>query len=665
MKKVLLTLFIALSVCSVFAFTVTDKGAAKASVILSDSANPAEIYAEKEFVKYIKAISGAELPVLSAPAETGNIFIGQTETALNIIKKKNPSFTWESLKTDGIVILCDGNNLVLAGDNSGTIYAVYTFLEDVCGVKYLTPDDEYIPAKKTINCNNSIFKTHKSPFMSRDSFFTLSNYNPTYELKLKLNGHHNPVPKELGGHVVLHGFAHTFNTLLNPDVYGKTHPEWFCEINGQRMATRLGQLCLSNQDMVKELIKNVLTTIQQNPDDKIISCTQNDTQNYCRCPECTALAEKYGQSGALLTVINQIADAVKEKYPDKYIETFAYQYTRNAPKGGIVPRENVIIRLCSIECDFAHTFDNPNNKDFYKDFMDWKKICKTLYMWDYVSDFSDYIICHPNIQVLQKNIQLMTENNVVAVFEEGDYTNENSVLNHYKRYIISKLLWDPYLDMEKETKLFFRYFYGPAANDMMKFKDLIGKPFDRDQSLELKTFMHDCNYYNAKDWTDCYTALNSALKKVQGEANRKYYERVYTDFICFHAGWIHVKDEDIISKVRKAKVLPFETQKEFMENITEWGPAHGVTAFSEGRPLLDSIYALQKTVKEGTAPEECKDLKDEEWVDFQEKDLTQIFPGYGWSEIVDDPTASNGKALRMISKPVDWYIQKNIAFVYV
>lgn len=49
----------------------------------------------------------------------------------------------------------------------------------------------------------------------------------------------------------------------------------------------------------------------------------------------------------------------------KAIDTLAYQYTRPAPKK-TVPRSNVIIRLCSIECNFALPFSDPSNAPFQK-----------------------------------------------------------------------------------------------------------------------------------------------------------------------------------------------------------------------------------------------------------------------------------------------------------
>jgi hypothetical protein len=64
------------------------------------------------------------------------------------------------------------------------------------------------------------------------------------------------------------------------------------------------------------------------------------------------------------------------------IDTLAYEYTRQPPRH-VQPRPNVIIRLCSIECDSAHPLPAPSNRKFADDIRGWSKICQRLYIWDY------------------------------------------------------------------------------------------------------------------------------------------------------------------------------------------------------------------------------------------------------------------------------------------
>src|SRR5512138_782014 len=75
------------------------------------------------------------------------------------------------------------------------------------------------------------------------------------------------------------------------------------------------------------------------------------------------------QIGPVLALVNRVAEAIEKDYPDKLIDTFAYQWTRKPPKE-MRPRPNVIVRLCSIECCFAHplaTCDSKENREFRDD----------------------------------------------------------------------------------------------------------------------------------------------------------------------------------------------------------------------------------------------------------------------------------------------------------
>lgn len=646
MKKLLFIIFILIVSINAFAFTIVENKEPKATIIIGKDASVEDIYAKDELIKYVEKITGAKLPTSEVATDGNNIYVGESQVTKDYLK--TIKFNFDSLKKDGILISVKNNNMVLAGDNTGTIYAVYTFLEN-SGVCFMTSESEYVPKKKNLEVKDQYY-THVSPFISRDSFFTDYLGKEDIALKLKLNGNSNPVKKELGGHVVLNGFAHTFNNLLNPAVYGKDHPEWFTYKDGKRIITTYSQPCLSNKEIVPVLIKNVLDTLEKNPDDQIISVTQNDTENYCQCENCKAMAEKYGQSGLLLSVINQVADAVKEKYPDKFVETFAYQYTREAPKGDIVPRDNVIIRLCSIECDACHPFDHPNNKDFYKDLKDWSKICKHLYIWDYVSNFSDYLMIHPNIQALQKNIQIMRDNNVIAVFSEGDYSNPNSCLNAYKRYIIAKLLWDPNLDMVKESKKFLKAYYGPAAKDMEEFIKATGKPFLKKDTFVL-TFSHNNNYYTSKEWIAGFSALDKALACAKNgkiikdkyiEGNKTYYDRVFADMLCYYCGYTLATDK-VKSKVEASRVAPFRNTKEFSKILNEVGPTIGLKSYSEKFTIEKGLYSAPYYPKDGVKPELCKDLADTDWVDYQNNGFIKPLHQNKYCMTLVDETASNGK----------------------
>ena len=155
-------------------------------------------------------------------------------------------------------------------------------------------------------------------------------------------------------------------------------------VNGERKNT---QLCLSNDDVLKIVCENLFKQIEENPHCKVFSVAQNDNEEYCQCEKCRKIDAAEGSpSGSMINFVNKVADKVKEKYPDILIHTFAYQYTKKAPKH-IKPRENIIVRLCNIECEWsmpflekAQLYPDSKEADFINNIKDWTSISDNVYM---------------------------------------------------------------------------------------------------------------------------------------------------------------------------------------------------------------------------------------------------------------------------------------------
>ncbi|MBQ9359026.1 MAG: DUF4838 domain-containing protein, partial [Abditibacteriota bacterium] len=470
----ILLILVSLSVC-LPAAQLTRDGQGLAVIVCPGDATEPEKNAALELASYIEKISGARLPVEEAPSNAAyNIYVGQT----GIVKSLAGDFDWDSLKRDGILIRSGKGYLILAGDRPrGTLYAVYTFLEDHLGVRYWAPGAERVPENQSIRIPDRLDFSYTPPFFSRETFFNLNMNNNDYAVKQKSNGHHNKVPEDWGGHVSLLGWAHTFGGFISSQEYYHDHPEWFSLIDGKRVGGNT-QLCLSNDECVEELGNKVLEALRKEENPSIISVTQNDNDAYCRCEKCAALAEKYGaQSGLILHAVNQVADRVREEFPDVLVETFAYWYTVDAPKN-IKPRDNVIIRLCDIRNNFGTPLrdclsrkDDPNqqtNLAFYKALQDWSRLTDHLFIWNYIVNFTNYYIIHPNFHCLKPDLQTFREHNAVAIFEQGDSFNAAPCFNVLKEYLTAKLLWDPDIDDDACIKDFLQGYYGAAAPYLYK-----------------------------------------------------------------------------------------------------------------------------------------------------------------------------------------------------
>jgi hypothetical protein len=221
--------------------------------------------------------------------------------------------------------------------------------------------------------------------------------------------------------------------------------------------------------------------LRADPEAGIVSVSQNDWENPCQCPACRAVDAQEGNfSGSLIRFVNRIAEAIEPQFPHVAIDTLAYQYTRKPPLR-VRPRPNVIVRLCSIECCFAHPLESCGEKmllrksrgtgaTFVEDLEAWGRICDRLYVWDYVTNFANYVLPFPNLGVLAPNVRLFARNNVKGVFALGnDRAGEAGEFSSLRAWLLAKLLWDPAADEHGLLKEFLTGTYGRGGEPLLRY----------------------------------------------------------------------------------------------------------------------------------------------------------------------------------------------------
>jgi hypothetical protein len=294
----------------------------------------------------------------------------------------------------------------------------------------------------------------------------------------RLNGANYKLTEKHGGRAVVYfPFVHSFENLIPPELY-KDRPEYFPLINGKRVDGYV-QRCLSNPEVVQLAKTTVRKWIQEHPEATIISVSQNDTKNWCQCETCKALDDKEGSPAAsLIQFVNAIAQDIEKDFPNVRIDTLAYQYTRKPPKT-LRPRKNVIIRLCSIECCFAHplaTCESTENRRFREDTVSWQPVAPKLYIWDYTTDFGHYQQPFPNFQAIKSNVRFFVQHGVSGLFEQGNYSGGGfGELGPLRAYLLAKLLWNPNTDLARHTTEFLNAYYGNASSALQDYLALLAR----------------------------------------------------------------------------------------------------------------------------------------------------------------------------------------------
>ncbi|HOW85348.1 MAG TPA: DUF4838 domain-containing protein [Candidatus Aminicenantes bacterium] len=555
-------------------------GRARARIVVAAGAPETERFAAEELALFLHIVTGASFPVTGdAGRPGGRLLVGPGAAAWAAAEPDAAD-----LAPEEIVVRTVGGDLVLAGGGPrGTLYAVYQFLEDVVGCRWWTSTASRMPRRPSLTVGTVSIR-FKPPLEYREPYWYVA-FDPVWAARNKGNGIQVGGDAGRGGRQAYEGFVHTFYRLIPPDRYFARHPEWFSEIDGRRTSEN-AQLCLANEDLRRELVRNLKERLRDNPAATIASVSQNDCAGNCTCPKCRAIDEEEGgPAGSLLRFVNAVAADIEGEFPGVAIDTLAYQYTRRPPRLAR-PRPNVIVRLCSIECSFAKPLDDPANKAFFDDLEGWSKIAGRLYIWDYTTNFAHYVQPHPNYGVLAANIRLFVARNVRGVFEQGAYQSWGSEMAEMRAWMLAKLLWDPRLDGRRLRDEFLDGYYGPAAGPMRDYLEGLeralagsGDPLGCYSPSEAKFLSLDTLIRSRE-------ALQAAGRKAARSAeyarrvNRASLPLTYAVLAC----WDALREE----ARRAGKRWPWpETRQALLARFLEAAGRENVTMISEWQTLAD------------------------------------------------------------------------------
>lgn len=446
------------------------------AVVVGPEASPSTRHGAEELQRFLGEMTGAPVPLVEGGERVSGpaIYVGMSPAAE--AKLRDDGLRAADFGPEEYALRTQGRDVfILGGEPRGTLYGVYGLLEDHLGCRWFTPEVSRIP--KTDALVIPVLDERVAPVLEYREPFTMDAFDGDWCARNRMNSSTGRLEDHHGGKVRFGSglFVHTFDVLMPPSQYFAEHPEYYSLVDGARLGER-SQLCCTNEDVIRICTEELLKRIAADPDAYVYSVSQNDWYNYCECEPCTELAEREGsQMGPMLHLVNRVAAEVAKVYPDKAVETLAYQYTRKPP-ATMRPLPNVIIRLCSIECDFLQplaTSDFPDNVSFVEDLKGWSEISDRLWIWDYVTSFRAYLCPFPNLRLRDDNIRLFIENNVTGIFEQDVYNTLNGELSGLSAYINAKFLWDPNYDEDTAINEFLEGVYGPAAPHIRGYIDYL------------------------------------------------------------------------------------------------------------------------------------------------------------------------------------------------
>ncbi|MBA3827465.1 MAG: DUF4838 domain-containing protein [Taibaiella sp.] len=449
--KQLLIVFIALislNSCNGFEkISIVSNGHSDYKIILPANPLKNESKAAAILQDYIKRTTGVFLQITrDARSATHGIYVGHTIKTEKIKK----------IKGEGFLIMTSGADLVIAGGSGkGVLYGAYTFVEKYLGCRKYSEEPAMVPAIKELSIDTAINDLEVPGFTYRQAY-----YPESHDVEY-LDWHKLQSLEDLWGI-----WGHSFDKLVPAEKYFKTNPQYYSLINGHRKPV---QLCLSNDTVYQIAVADLKRRMAKNPDAMYWSISQNDDNYYCQCDRCKATDNaEGGPQGSLIRFVNRIAAT----FADKNFTTLAYAYSHK-PTIHLRPAPNVYILLSTIEAFRDQPLaDDGSAKAFRSDLAGWRRVTDNIFIWDYTTQFTNYLAPFPNITTLGPNISYFKSNGVSGIFEQGSGDTYGE-LAELKSYVLAKALWDPKVDTRKVTTDFIKGFYGPAALFIQQYVDFL------------------------------------------------------------------------------------------------------------------------------------------------------------------------------------------------
>ena len=460
---------------------IVDNGESDYVIVTADDKDACIDTAALEMQTYLEKISGAKLDIITESeldADDNAILIGETEIEKDIVEIDR-----SAIKADGFRLYSDGKYLVVAGaDSRGTLYGVYTLLEEYLGVRWFTPTLEVVPENEDVIIDANIDRTVEPSFAVRRN--DCAGTNDAHRARTKMNVSFWKPATAHGGALTYVVWDASLPSLV-PDSLFAEHPEYFAlQEDGTRSTDHV---CLTHPDVLDITVASVRKAIEKNTTGaKYVHIGQKDNQNYCHCENCTALYEKHGSICApTLIFTNKLADALDEDYPDFMFTFFAYLETEKPPTDLTLRcNDNVAPVLCGLHTACrSHPLTECGHYDVQqetlltaygeydtviaKDFENWTKVADTTYIYDYTINFLNTAQFFSNLGTMQSTMKYMYDIGITGyIYNCGD--GHSAAFNELRNYLLTKVQWDVNCDVEYHMVDFLKAYYGEDAAPYIK-----------------------------------------------------------------------------------------------------------------------------------------------------------------------------------------------------
>lgn len=433
--------------------------------------------------------------------------------------------------------ICD-----LHGSQLGTLDAVYCFLENELGVKWLSSGISgivYDRSKKMIwNENKDFSWSHELQQRNiRSQWHTkaLEPYNSVTPEQLRYSaGEINEkdyqsllwLRRMHMGYNIQMKYGHAFRNWW--EKYGKTHPEYFgLNKKGVRgpatKNVKRVKICVSNPAVVEQVISDWKA---EGCPEYLNICENDGTPGFCRCQQCLALDTRTPNESFLdhltdryVYFWNRVAEKAVAIRPDVKVVTYAYSYYRLPPRREKVAAA-IIIGMVPMLFDDVSIFSGWKKAGANRIFLRPNDMCSLLPLFRGLE------------KIIYDNFHNAFQLKMIGVDYDGSPWNKNLDMEYY---VISRMVAFPQKSFDEIVSEYYSSF-GAASAEVKSFYEFqrelgIRRVHNIASDLEAKKVQlldysqideqpNISTYYSYDDFSKGRAILEKGLEKKLTESER-------------------------------------------------------------------------------------------------------------------------------------------------
>jgi len=307
---------------------LADDGKARLPVVVSESASDRVKASAKTLADYLQRISQAEFSIQTTDADRG-IFIGTSSDFLSN-KLANHFRPTDITRREEYLLKTDKRGLWLIGATDLAVeHAVWDLLHRL-GYRQFFPGEvwEVVPTTRELAIDVDV--SESPDYHARRIWYGYGLWDYNAEPYKQWCARNRCVP----GIELSTGHAYDKVVKAAKKEF-ESHSEYWPLLNGERKPVANPKPCLSNPDVRRLFVQSALNMFEQDPSLDSVSMDPSDGGGWCECDACAKLGSVSDQA---VTLANEVATAINQRYPGKLIGMYAYNYHSPPPHIRVHPQ---------------------------------------------------------------------------------------------------------------------------------------------------------------------------------------------------------------------------------------------------------------------------------------------------------------------------------------